>query len=179
MGSCRSSKKATGESVSVVASVRDICDEVAWLDDGRLRRFGAAEDVVDAYVDQVRERRERADTASAAGGRGGRAVELGEALLLDEAGRPVQEVGFDSPITVEIPYRVNRPVSTPVFGIAVHRNLDSYHGQRSHRGIRMEKPFIHVIGLRPQLAEWGRRHGVGALLLGVEQLEDPLRRRHA
>jgi hypothetical protein len=45
-------------------------------------------------------------------------------------------------------------------GIAVHRNLDSYHGQRSHRGFRMEKPFLHVIGLRPQLAEWGRRHGL-------------------
>jgi hypothetical protein len=24
----------------------------------------------------------------------------------------------------------------------------------------MEKPFLHVIGLRPQLAEWGRRHGL-------------------
>jgi hypothetical protein len=45
-------------------------------------------------------------------------------------------------------------------GIAVHRNLDSYHGRESHRGVRMEKPFLHVIGLRPQLAEWGRRHGL-------------------
>jgi hypothetical protein len=45
-------------------------------------------------------------------------------------------------------------------GIAVHRNLDSYHGRASHRGVRMEKPFLHVIGLRPQLAEWGRRHGL-------------------
>ena len=45
-------------------------------------------------------------------------------------------------------------------GIAVHRNFDSYHGQSSHRGIRMEKPFLHVIGLRPRLAEWGRRHGL-------------------
>jgi hypothetical protein len=45
-------------------------------------------------------------------------------------------------------------------GIAVHRNLDSYHGRSSHRGVRMEKPFLHVIGLRSQLAEWGRRHGL-------------------
>jgi hypothetical protein len=45
-------------------------------------------------------------------------------------------------------------------GIAVHRNLDSYHGRLSPRGIRMERPFLHVIGLRPQLAEWGRRHGL-------------------
>jgi hypothetical protein len=45
-------------------------------------------------------------------------------------------------------------------GIAVHRNLDSYDGRSSRRGVRMQKPFLHVIGLRPQLAEWGRRHGL-------------------
>lgn len=45
-------------------------------------------------------------------------------------------------------------------GIAVHRNLDSYHGRRSWRGVIMERPFLHVIGLRPQLTEWAHRHGV-------------------
>lgn len=45
-------------------------------------------------------------------------------------------------------------------GIAVHRNFDHYHGHRSPRGIAMERPFLHVIGLRPQLEDWGRRHGL-------------------
>jgi hypothetical protein len=45
-------------------------------------------------------------------------------------------------------------------GIAVHRNLDSYDGRLSPRGLVMRKPFVHVIGLRPQLEEWGRRHGL-------------------
>ena len=45
-------------------------------------------------------------------------------------------------------------------GIAVHRNLDTFHGRRSPRGMLMEKPFLHVIGLRPQLAQWGRLHGL-------------------
>ena len=45
-------------------------------------------------------------------------------------------------------------------GIAVHRNFDSYHGTVSPRGLPMRKPFLHVIGLRPQLIEWGRRHGL-------------------
>lgn len=44
-------------------------------------------------------------------------------------------------------------------GIAVHRNFDSYHGS-TVRGFRREKPFLHVIGLRPQLETWGRRHGL-------------------
>jgi hypothetical protein len=45
-------------------------------------------------------------------------------------------------------------------GIAVHRNLDSYDGRVSPRGLVMRKPFLHVIGLRPPLEEWGRRHGL-------------------
>lgn len=45
-------------------------------------------------------------------------------------------------------------------GIAVHRNLDSYHGRPSARGVLMERPFVHVIGLRPQLEAWGRRYGL-------------------
>lgn len=45
-------------------------------------------------------------------------------------------------------------------GIAVHRNFDRYHGQRSHGGRVMERPFLHVIGLRAELEMWAREHGV-------------------
>jgi len=45
-------------------------------------------------------------------------------------------------------------------GIAVHRNLDAYDGRLSPRGVVMRKPFLHVIGLRPRLEAWGRRHGL-------------------
>lgn len=44
-------------------------------------------------------------------------------------------------------------------GIAIHRNFDHYHGS-TIRGLRRERPFLHVIGLRPVLAEWGARHGL-------------------
>jgi hypothetical protein len=53
-------------------------------------------------------------------------------------------------------------------GIAIHRNFDSYHGRRSGRGIMMERPFLHVIGLRAQLEEWARRHGVPAIAIQPE-----------
>jgi len=44
-------------------------------------------------------------------------------------------------------------------GIAVHRNFDYYHGS-AIRGMVRERPFLHVIGLRKQLEEWGRLHGL-------------------
>jgi hypothetical protein len=44
-------------------------------------------------------------------------------------------------------------------GIAVHRNFDHYHGS-TIRGVMRERPFLHVIGLRPNLEAWGRLHGL-------------------
>lgn len=60
-------------------------------------------------------------------------------------------------------------------GIAVHRNLDRYHGQRSERGIVMRRPFLHVIGLRPVLEAWALRQGVP---LGAIQPEGKRRVAH-
>lgn len=44
-------------------------------------------------------------------------------------------------------------------GVAVHRNFDYYHGS-TIRGFTRERPFLHIIGLRPILEEWGRQHGL-------------------
>jgi hypothetical protein len=44
-------------------------------------------------------------------------------------------------------------------GIAVHRNFDHYHGSMI-RGMMRERPFLHIIGLRAVLEEWGRQRGL-------------------
>lgn len=44
-------------------------------------------------------------------------------------------------------------------GIAVHRNFDHYHGS-TIRGMVRVRPFLHVIGLRSTLEEWGRLRGL-------------------
>ena len=44
-------------------------------------------------------------------------------------------------------------------GVAIHRNFDYYHGS-TIRGMVREKPFLHIIGLRPMLEQWGRQHGL-------------------
>jgi hypothetical protein len=44
-------------------------------------------------------------------------------------------------------------------GIAVHRNFDHYHGSMI-RGVMRERPFLHIIGMRTVLEEWGRQHGL-------------------
>jgi ABC-type polysaccharide/polyol phosphate transport system ATPase subunit len=107
-----------------LASIREMCDEVAWLEQGRLRQFGQGPDVVDAYMDHVREEMERAELSATGqvGGGARPAVELGEVQMLDESGRAIHEVELGSAITIDIPYHVYRSVATPVFGVAIHRN---------------------------------------------------------
>jgi hypothetical protein len=59
-------------------------------------------------------------------------------------------------------------------GIAVHRNFDRYHGQVSRGGRVMERPFLHVIGLRAELEAWAREHRVP-----LEAIQPEKRRRVA
>jgi hypothetical protein len=54
------------------------------------------------------------------------AVELAQVMLLDRHGHPATDIESGEPLTVDINYRVNRPVETPVFGVAIHRSDDVY-----------------------------------------------------
>lgn len=51
---------ANGKTIILVShdlhSVRSLCDEVLWLEDGQVRAFGPAKEVVERYVDIERER---------------------------------------------------------------------------------------------------------------------------
>ena len=56
----------------------------------------------------------------------------------------------------------------------MHRNFDTYHGRRSARGFVMERPFLHVIGLRANLERWVKSHGIP-----VQAIQPEKRRRVA
>ena len=56
--------------------------------------------------------------------------------------------------------RINEAIAfAEAGGIAVHRNLDIWHGTMI-RGLRRTRPFLHVIGLRPNLEVWGAPLGL-------------------
>ena len=67
-------------------------------------------------------------------------------------------------MTLEVRYFERRQITEAIAfaeggGIAIHRNFDYYHGS-TIRGMRRERPFLHVIGLRENLEAWGRLHGL-------------------
>lgn len=104
-----------------MGQVQDLCNRAAWIEDGVVQSIGNPAMVVNGYVDRVRDRdaaQERTGEAPA--------VELGDVRLLNQEGQPVHALRRGQQLTLEVPYRVHRPVDHPVFGVAVMRNDGAY-----------------------------------------------------
>jgi ABC-type polysaccharide/polyol phosphate transport system ATPase subunit len=119
--------KTAGGTIVMVShqleAVRQLCSQVAWIDHGNLRRLGEPQAVCDAYVDWVREGMGQGAGLHVVEDDPHRPpLELGPVRLLDGGGEPTAELSSGSSLTVEIPYRLNRPVAEPVFSVAIHRN---------------------------------------------------------
>ena len=127
--------RADGRTVVIVShalsTMRTMCDEVAWLDHGKLLEVGRPQDLVDSYVGQSHEERvePEAEEGEEQTGRGSRwgsgEVTIRSVELLDGA-KHTTHVATGSDTTFRIHWRADRPVEEPVFGIAVH-TLDGIH----------------------------------------------------
>jgi ABC-type polysaccharide/polyol phosphate transport system ATPase subunit len=117
-----------------LGAIRDMCDRAMWIGNGRVLGQGDAESVVDAYLGDVHDRGLEGGGGRAALHDGALpAVEIGEVQLLDKDGRPVDAIRSGEPLSVEIAFRVNRLLDTPVFGVALHRNDGAYvYGSNTH-----------------------------------------------
>ena len=114
-------------------TVETMCDGAAWLDHGELQLTGSGPEVAAAYMDRVNtaERRRRDDqqarasaSAAATGGDSESAriedIRIDRVELLDAGGEPTDFAVHRDPLTIRIRYDAVRPVSRPVFGIALH-----------------------------------------------------------
>jgi len=79
--------RARGKTIVIVShslsTVRTVCDQAAWLQQGRLRMVGPAPAVIDAYIDEVHTERAAegevgADDGSGTAGGGGRRAPVGD-----------------------------------------------------------------------------------------------------
>ncbi len=112
-------------------SVRELCDQAIWLEDGQVRAHGPTDAVVDAYGASVVAREEMrlaaergVEAVVAEGSRerwGSGEVEIVGVDFLgpDGAVRAVLTTGEAA--TVRLRYLAHRRVDAPVFGLAIHR----------------------------------------------------------
>jgi ABC-type polysaccharide/polyol phosphate transport system ATPase subunit len=107
-----------------MGQLRNMCDQVAWLEEGRVKEVGAPGNIVDDYVGEAHTERESVTVADAAAptenrwGSGEARVEAFE--LLDAAGRPTRQVRTGEEVTIRLHWSASEPVERPVFGVAVH-----------------------------------------------------------
>ncbi len=126
-----------GKTVVIVShdagSMKNMCDQVAWLDSGRVDRIGAPADVVDEYEDQGHENRQTTADGSTRWGSGGAVIE--QMQLLGRDGLPRSRFHTGEPVTVRMHYRFDRPIERPVFGYAIE-SLDGVYlwAQNSRHG---------------------------------------------
>jgi len=101
-----------------MASVRTMCDQVLWLQHGRIRARGDAGEVIDAYVGEAHEGRGGEAGAGARWGSGEAVIERAE--LLGPAGLPTARMRTGDSVTFRLHWRARERVPKPVFGVAIH-----------------------------------------------------------
>lgn len=113
--------RGTGVTVVIVShaaeSVRMLCDQVAWLERGRLLESGPANTVVDRYMRAGAE--ERPDVVGDPDRSGSGDVLIENVELLDQGGRSTTKLVSGEPLLVRVHYAAEANVPPGAFGLAL------------------------------------------------------------
>lgn len=129
--------------------VQQMCDGAAWLDGGRLRVVGTADEVVNAYLDTVNAAETERLTEEQAGAtattttgvhdRGTGEVVVDRLELIDRFGQTRTTALAGDPLTVRVHYDVRGPVERAVIGLGI----------RAENGVEIAGPNTRTSGLDP------------------------------
>jgi ABC-type polysaccharide/polyol phosphate transport system ATPase subunit len=101
-------------------NVRRLCDQILWMDEGRVRAYGAAAEIAERYIAEVNLQALGSQPAALQSHRGGTGeIRYRTIDLLDDAGRPADLIAPRETLVVRAAYRVERAVRRPVFQIAI------------------------------------------------------------
>ena len=136
--------KDSGKTIVIVShgmgAMKDLCDEVALLDHGRLVSIGKPDDVIDTYMGGV-EKDVRPDGEHGMRfGRGGALIERVE--MLDRSGEPIESLHTGDAITFRIHARADERIEPPVFRLEIHNTHGMVIGGANTRyhGMNLDMP---------------------------------------
>jgi ABC-2 type transport system ATP-binding protein len=102
-----------------MSSVHNLCDQVAWLEHGRLKMLDDARKVVDEYSGNVQiDRVVDEESGNSRWGSGEGRIEKVE--ILDSRGDSVTRVLSGDQVTMRFHYSMSEPLERPVLGMAIH-----------------------------------------------------------
>jgi len=104
------------------AQIRDLSTRVMWLDGGRLRMLGGAEEVIGSFEMSMYDQTLAATPpGEERGGRlGSGQYEITGVDLTTRGGRPADSIPSGWPLSIDIDYRVHADVRSVIFGVSVH-----------------------------------------------------------
>jgi len=115
-----------GRTVVIVShalgTMRTMCDEVAWLDHGKLVATGSPGELVDRYTAASHEERDAAAESDLGEGPrwGSGEVRIHAVEMLDDEGRRLSRVRTGEAVTFRMHYRAKERIERPVFGFGLH-----------------------------------------------------------
>jgi ABC-type polysaccharide/polyol phosphate transport system ATPase subunit len=113
--------KHSGKTVVIVShalgSVRNLCDEVALLEHGKLIATGPSGEVIDGYLSDVHVDRVADGDYGSRWGSGEGKIDRVE--LLGVNGAPATDIHTGDPFTIRLHYAMSEPIPQPVFGVAI------------------------------------------------------------
>ena len=140
--------RSSGRTVVLVShamsSMRTLCDQIAWLEHGRLQEVGSPAALVDDYVDESHEDRVFDPTGGTRWGSG--ELSVGSAELLDSDGRPRTSFRTGDALTIRLHFEARERIDHPVFGIAVETLDGVYLSAHNSRDGEMVPEFVEGKG---------------------------------
>jgi ABC-type polysaccharide/polyol phosphate transport system ATPase subunit len=157
-------------------AVRTVCDRAAWLDHGALVKDGSAHDVVNAYLDSVRDDR-RAHEHAAGGVLSPEEAEGGWHIaavqLIDSVGRQVEVIESGAPLTIRVEVQAARDEDVAL-AIGLYRT-DGVHVAGPVHSFRTAGPGRRVVDYRMPAVPLA----AGTYDVSIRLLDDHLTRTHA
>jgi ABC-2 type transport system ATP-binding protein len=115
--------RTNGKTIVIVThgltAIRTLCDQIALLEHGELRRVGPPAEVIDEYLSDTFVDRVPDGDHGERWGSGEGVIERVE--ILDSSGRPVSRIRTGDGVTVRFHYRMLQRIDKPVFGVALQR----------------------------------------------------------
>jgi ABC-type polysaccharide/polyol phosphate transport system ATPase subunit len=101
-------------------NVRRLCSDILWMEEGRVRAYGAAGDIAERYMNEINIEALANQSVNLQSHRGGTGeIRYSVIELADDSGRPVTAIAPGDTLVVRATYRAERAVERPVFQVAI------------------------------------------------------------
>ena len=101
-------------------NVRRLCDQILWMEEGRVRAYGRAADIAERYMNEVNVQALANQATALQSARGGTGeIRYTAVDLLDASGAPTGLLAPGSTLVVRAAYRGERAIARPVFQVGI------------------------------------------------------------